>query len=490
MKKFLLAIDQGTTSSRSIIFSNKAEIVVSNQQEFQQYYPKEAWVEHCPEDIWQSVVTTIKAALAAEKLTAADIAAIGISVQRETTIIWDKKTGKPIYNAIVWQDRRTAAYCQQLIKSGHETTVQAKTGLLIDSYFSATKIHWLLENIPEARKRAEKGELLFGTVDTYLIWKLTAGRVHATDATNASRTLLFNIHTQQWDDELLNLFNIPVSLLPIVKNSSDDFGVTTLFGSAIQIGGSAGDQQCASFGQACFETGSIKSTYGTGAFLMLNTGEKAVVSKNKLLTTIAYRLNNKVTYALEGSIFIAGAAVQWLRDGIYLIKDASETETLVQSVNSTEGVYLVPAFTGLGAPYWDAQARGAILGLTRDSGVAHIVRAALEAVCYQTKDLLTAMEEDSGIKFSSINVDGGMVKNNWLLQFLSDILSINVIRPKVIESSALGAAFLAGLQVGIFKDLEQIKSLWGQDKLFKPAMVAEQQKSLYAGWQNAVQRVL
>lgn len=490
MKKYLLAIDQGTTSSRAIIFSSNAEIVANSQQEFQQHYPHAAWVEHKPQDIWQTVFDTAKQAIAQAKITASDIAGIGVSVQRETTIVWDKKTGEPIYNAIVWQDRRTAEYCQQLINAGHENLIQDKTGLLLDPYFSATKLHWLLENVVGARVRAENGELLFGTVDSYLIWKLTEGRVHATDATNASRTSLFNIHTQQWDDELLKLFNIPRALLPIVKNSSDDFGVTTLFGDEIQIAGSAGDQQCASFGQACFDVASVKSTYGTGCFLMMNTGAQAVKSKNRLLTTVAYRLNGKVTYALEGSIFVAGAAVQWLRDAAHLISDAKETESIASSVESTEGVYLVPAFTGLGAPYWDPQARGAILGLTRNSGVAHIVRAALEAVCYQTRDLLTAMQEDSHKKFSQIKVDGGMVRNNWLMQFLADILAIEIGRPMIVESSALGAVFLAGLQVGVFKNLDDIARLWKNDRLFTPEMPNEQRENLYNGWKKAVQRIL
>lgn len=489
-KKFLLAIDQGTTSSRAIVFSDQAEIVAQQQQEFQQHYPKPAWVEHNPEDIWQTVSATVEQVLKAADLSAKEIAAIGISVQRETTIIWDKKTGKPIYNAIVWQDRRTADYCQQLIEAGHEKLIQQKTGLLLDPYFSASKIHWLLDNVAGARTKAEAGELAFGTVDSYLIWQLTAGKVHATDATNASRTMLYNIHKGQWDEELLALFNIPETLLPEVKNSSDDFGVTNCFGNEIMIAGVAGDQQCASFGQACFEQGMAKSTYGTGCFLMLNTGEQVVQSQNRLLTTIAYQLNGKMTYALEGSIFIAGAAVQWLRDAAQLIGDAEDTEAIANSIDDTEGVYLVPAFTGLGAPYWDPQARGAILGLTRDSGVAHIVRAALEAVCYQTKDLLNAMQTDSDLQLQQLRVDGGMVNNNLLMQFLADILNVEIQRPKIIESSALGAAFLAGLSVGVFKNLKTISELWQQQKSFKPEMPMEQRERLYNGWQSAVQRVL
>jgi glycerol kinase len=489
-KTYLLAIDQGTTSSRSIIFSSEAKIVASSQLEFEQYYPNDAWVEHDSNDIWQTVFSTAKQVIEQAKITPAQVAAIGISVQRETTILWNRKTGKPIYNAIVWQDRRTEALCNKLIADGHAKLIQEKTGLLPDPYFSASKIHWLLENIEGARKLAEQGELAFGTVDSFLIWQLTEGKIHATDASNASRTMLFNIHDNQWDDELLELFAIPKSLLPTVKNSSDNFGFATVFAESILIAGNAGDQQCASFGQACFEPGAIKSTYGTGCFLMLNTGNKPVISKNRLLTTVAYRLNNKTTYALEGSIFIAGAAVQWLRDAAHLISDAKDSETIANSIESTEGVYLVPAFTGLGAPYWDPQARGAILGLTRNSGVAHIVRAALEAVCYQTRDLLMAMQRDSQQAISLIKVDGGMAKNNWLMQFLADILQTQVARPSVVESSALGAAFLAGLHVGIYKNLAQIKTLWQQQQLFTPVLPEQNMLELYAGWQAAVKRVL
>lgn len=491
-KDYLLAIDQGTTSSRAIVFSKDSHIVASAQQEFQQHYPQEAWVEHEPNDIWQTVKASCEQVLRDAKVTASEIAGIGISVQRETTIVWNRSTGKPIYRAIVWQDRRTTDYCQQLIAAGHETMIQQMTGLLLDPYFSATKIHWLLENVPDARAQAERGELAFGTVDSYLIWQLTGGRVHATDASNASRTLLFNIHTQQWDEKLLKLFNIPRSLLPEVKDSSDDFGATTtaLFGAAIPIAGVGGDQQCAAFGQACFEPGMVKSTYGTGCFLMLNTGSKVVQSKNRLLSTVAYRLHGKVTYALEGSIFIAGAAVQWLRDAAHLISNAKDTEAIASSIDSTDGVYLVPAFTGLGAPYWDPKARGAILGLTRDSGVAHIVRAALEAVCYQTRDLMTAMEADSKQPLTTLRVDGGMVKNDWLVQFLADILALKIERPTVVESSALGAVYLAGLQVGVYSSLKEIASLWQMEKTFKPKMLEQQREKLYNGWRDAVKRIL
>lgn len=489
-KNYLLAIDQGTTSSRAVIFSDDAKIISSAQQEFDQHYPEDAWVEHNPDDILQTVIATCQQAIEKAELTAEQIAAIGISVQRETTIVWDRKTGKPIYNAIVWQDRRTTDYCEQLLADGHEENIQQKTGLLLDPYFSATKICWLLDNVTGARTKAEAGELAFGTVDSYLIWHLTKGEVHATDATNASRTMLFNIHQQCWDKELLKLFNIPENLLPDVKNSSDDFGKTTLLGNSIAITGCAGDQQCASFGQACFQPGAIKSTYGTGCFLMLNTGDKVIQSENRLLTTVAYRLNNQVTYALEGSIFIAGAAVHWLRDTVHLIQDAKDSEAIASSIESTAGVYLVPAFTGLGAPYWDPKARGAILGLTRDTGVAHVVRAALEAVCYQTRDLLTAMQEDSQEKIDLINVDGGMAKNDWLMQFLADILNTTISRAEILESSALGAAFLAGLGIGIYQGLDQISALRQQHKSFKPEMTTEISERLYQGWQQAVQRIL
>tara|TARA_R110000868_G_scaffold302899_2_gene563445 strand:+ start:86 stop:1552 length:1467 start_codon:yes stop_codon:yes gene_type:complete len=488
MPNLLIAIDQGTTSSRTLIFTPEGDIVARAQQEIVQQYPQDGWVEHDPELLWQTVFDTCRQAI--DEVDVNDIAAIGISNQRETTIIWDRKTGKPIHNAIVWQDRRTADDCYHHLQAGHEPTVQQKTGLLLDPYFSATKIKWLLDNVKGARAKAENGELAFGTVDTFLLWRLTEGRVHATDATNASRTMLFNIETQQWDDELLSLFNVPKALLPEVKNSSDDFGECHLFGKAIAIGGVAGDQQAASFGQTCFTPGMVKSTYGTGCFVMLNTGENIVRSKNRLLSTVAYRLNGKPTYAVEGSIFIAGAAVQWLRDAAHLIGDANDTEALAQSIEDTGGVYLVPAFTGLGAPYWDPQARGAILGLTRDSGVAHIVRAALEAVCYQTKDLMHAMYQDGDVAVSNLRVDGGMVPNNWLIQFLSDILNVDIERPKVIETSALGAAYLAGLHVGVYQSLDDISSLWQSEHAFTPNMLAPKREALYQGWLEAVKRIL
>ncbi len=492
MSTYLLAIDQGTTSTRAIIFDEKAHIIAQSQQIFPQHFPQAAWVEHNPEDIWQSVLTTVQKVLKSANLQASDIVAIGISVQRETTMLWNKKTGKALYNAIVWQDRRTAEFCQNLIEQGYEPMVQAKTGLVLDPYFSASKIHWLLENVENARALAEQGELAFGTVDSYLIWRLTRGKLHATDATNASRTMLFNIHTQQWDAELLKLFTIPAALLPEVKNSSDDFGLTekALFGVEIKIAAVAGDQQCATIGQACFSAGMAKSTYGTGCFIILNTGDKAIQSKNRLLTTIAYRFNGQVTYALEGSIFNAGTAVQWLRDAAHLINNTNETENLAKSIESSAGVYLVPAFTGLGAPYWDPLARGAILGLTRDTGVAHIVRAALEAVCYQTKDLLLAMRQDSQQTLTSLRVDGGMVNNDWLVQFLADILAINVERPTIIESSALGAIFLAGLQVGVYSSLTDISRLWQCQQEFTVQMTEDKRQTLYEGWLKAVKRIL
>ncbi len=492
MTHYILSIDQGTTSSRAIVFSEKGEPVSQHQIDLQQSYPHEAWVEQNPEEIWQNTYECCLNALKKINLTAKDIAAIGISNQRETTIIWDKKTGKAIYPAIVWQDRRTSQLCQELSHHKINATLAEKTGLLLDPYFSATKILWLLENVPHAREKAERGELLFGTVDTFLLWHLTGGKSHATDATNASRTLLFNIRTQQWDKEILSALNIPEILLPVVLDSSADFGVTDkeLFGEKIPITGIAGDQQAATFGQACFTPGMVKSTYGTGCFMLLNTGSLVVQSKNKLLTTVAYRLQNKVTYGLEGSIFCAGATIKWLRDTLKLISTAAETEELANSIKDTAGVYLIPAFTGLGAPYWDPLARGALLGLTRNSDVRHIARAALESVCYQTRDLLNAMMKDGVTQLKTLRVDGGMVANNWLLQFLADTLNLNVQRSKCIETSALGVAYLAGLQTGMFQSLDEITSLWQSDAECKPSMSEMQREKLYAGWQRAVNRII
>ncbi len=490
MTQYLLAIDQGTTSSRAIIFTQAGQIHAVSQQEFTQHYPNSGWVEHDPEAIWTSVVDSCRKVLEKGGLKASDLAAAGITNQRETTIIWDRKTGEPIHNAIVWQDRRTAPYCQSLKDQGLEPLITEKTGLLVDPYFSATKIRWILDQVPGSQERAARGELAFGTVDSFLLWRLTGGKSHCTDATNASRTLLFNIHTQQWDRELLELFNIPAALLPEVKDSSDDFGTirADLLGSEVPVYGVAGDQQAALFGQTCFHEGMAKSTYGTGCFLMLNTGKEALKSEHRLLTTVAYRLNGVPTYALEGSIFIAGATIQWLRDGLKLIKMADECEPLAEQTSLDHGVYLLPAFTGLGAPYWDPKARGAIFGLTRDTGIKEIVTAGLQSVCYQTKDLQKAMEQD-GLRPVALRVDGGMVANNWVLQFLADILGATVDRPETIETTALGVAYLAGLKAGIYDSLETIEELWKCDRRFTPTMTKERRDGFYEGWVAAVNRL-
>jgi glycerol kinase len=447
-------------------------------------------VEHDPEEIWSSTLRVCQQAIKTAGIDPKDIAGIGITNQRETTVVWDRKTGEPIYNAIVWQDRRTSDICEGLKSSHLEETVVSKTGLLIDPYFSATKISWILDKVEGARTRALKGELAFGTIDTFLLWRLTGGASHMTDATNASRTSVFNIHTQEWDEELLKIFKVPAQVLPEVKDSSDDFGATLpdLLGAAIPVYGIAGDQQAALFGQACFESGMAKSTYGTGCFLVLNTGDKPVRSENRLLTTVAYRLNGKTTYAVEGSIFIAGAAIQWLRDGLKLISHASETEGLAVETGSDNPIYLVPAFTGLGAPYWNPHARGAILGLTRDTGIGDIVTAGIQSVCYQTKDLVRAMRND-GASYTALRVDGGMVGNNWLMQFLSDILNVTVDRPEITETTALGVAYLAGLKAGIYKNLDEISDLWHCEKRFQPEMEPEKRERLYNGWLAAVERV-
>lgn len=493
MNEYILSIDQGTTSTRAILFDQKGKTVSQHQLELTQHYPRDGWVVHDPDEIWQATLTCCQKAIANISLKAADIAAIGISNQRETTILWNRKTGHPVGRAIVWQDRRTADYCNKLKSQGNLVEViSKKTGLLLDPYFSATKIRWLLDNIPGAYELAERGELAFGTVDCFLIWKLTGGKQHVTDASNASRTLLFNIHTQSWDQDLLDIFELPQSILPEVLDNAANFGTTNpeLLGHSIPITGVAGDQQAATVGQACFKPGMVKSTYGTGCFLLLNTGNKPIHSKNNLLTTIAYRINGQVTYGLEGSIFIAGAAVKWLRDKLYLIKTAKETESLASSIDDTNGVYLVPAFTGLGAPYWDPNARGALLGLTRDSRLEHIVRAALEAVCYQTRDLMQAMINDGAGELESLRVDGGMVANNWLLQFLADQLNVEVDRPRCIETTALGAAYLAGLGAGIYNSVHDISELWELDKRFTPQMDEQRREYLYAGWKKSVARVI
>ena len=492
-KNYILAIDQGTTSSRAIVFDSQHQKCGIGQREIEQIFPHSGWVEHNPDEIFTSCVSTVRIALEHANLTAEDIATIGITNQRETTIVWDKKTGKAIYNAIVWQDRRTSDACKELIRAGHETSVSEKTGLLLDPYFSATKIAWILDNVDDARIKAEKGELLFGTVDCWLLWNLTKGKVHATDATNASRTMLFNIKTQQWDKELLDLFNIPASLLPEVFDCAADFGISdhSFFGVSIAINGVAGDQQAAALGQACFKPGMLKSTYGTGCFAMLNTGDEIVRSKNRLLTTTAYRLNGKTTYALEGSIFMGGASVQWLRDGLGIIKNASDCDAMAAASDSAQQVYLVPAFTGMGAPYWDAEARGLLCGLSRASGRNEIVRATLEAVGYQTADLLNAMQNDwQKHKDIILRVDGGMTTCNWTMQFLANILNAPVDRPTVMETTALGAAWLAGHYAGAWDNAEGFAKSWELERQFKPEMDETQRQLKMNGWQDAVKRTL
>lgn len=493
--RYVLAIDQGTTSSRAIVFDRRLRIVGLAQKEFRQYLPKPGLVEHDPEEIWQTVVATCRAALRRAKVKAAAVAAIGITNQRETVVVWNRKTGKPIRRAIVWQDRRTADICERMRSAGHEVEVTARTGLLIDPYFSGTKVAWILDNVKGARERAERGDLCFGTIDSFLIWRLTGGKVHVTDATNASRTLFFNIHTGTWDKELLGLFGVPEAMLPDVEDCSADFGIAdkAIFGAEIPVLGVAGDQQAATVGQACFDPGMIKSTYGTGCFALLNTGGQAVQSRNRLLTTIAYQLDGRRTYALEGSIFIAGAAVQWLRDGLKLIKRAGESGPLAADADPEQAVYLVPAFVGLGAPHWDAGARGAIFGLTRGTTAAEIARAALESVCYQTRDLMEAMQGDWGEAGEArpvLRVDGGMVASDWTMQFLADILNAPVDRPKVAETTALGAAYLAGYRAGIYPEPTAFAKSWRLDKRFKPRMNEAERARRFAGWRDAVARTL
>lgn len=490
-KKYLMALDQGTTSSRAIIFDKSGKVVASAQQEFEQIYPRAGWVEHNPMKIWGSQSGVLREVIESNGIEPGEIAAIGITNQRETTIVWDKNTGRPIYNAIVWQCRRTADICEKLKEDGYEEIIKEKTGLIVDAYFSGTKIKWILDNVKGAREKAKRGELLFGTVDTWLIWNLTRGKAHVTDYSNASRTMIFNINTLEWDKELLEILDIPIEMLPEVKSSSEVYGTTDehmLAGAEIPIAGCAGDQHAALFGQNCFEEGTAKNTYGTGCFMLMNTGEKAVKSKNGLLTTIAWGVDGKVKYALEGSIFIAGAAIQWLRDELKIIYDSKESEYLAWSVKDTDGVYVVPAFTGLGAPHWDMYARGCVVGLTRGSNREHIVRATLESIAYQTKDILEAMQEDSGIELISLKVDGGASANNFLLQFQSDILNIPIIRPSVVETTALGAAFLAGLAVGFYKDKNEINNSLAINKKFNPIMREEKRNLLYKGWLKAVTR--
>jgi len=481
----LLAIDQGTTSSRAILFDSAGNALHVAQQEFTQHYPHDGWVEHDPQDIWSSTLAVTQEVLSQTQGT---LASIGITNQRETTVVWDRASGEPIYNAIVWQDRRTADTCERLREAGHEVEVNARTGLLLDPYFCATKIAWILDHVEGARHSAEKGDLAFGTVDTFLLWRLTGGKVHATDATNASRTSLFNIHQQNWDETLLTLFNIPVSLLPQVKDSAADFGTTdtAVLGQSIAVGALVGDQQAALVGQACLAPGMLKSTYGTGCFAILNTGSEALASHHRLLTTIAYRLEGVATYALEGSIFVAGASVQWLRDELGLVDSANETATLAAGLDSNEGVYLVPAFTGLGAPYWNPHARGTLLGMTRATTPAHIARATLEAACYQSAELLEAMAEDSGQSPALLRIDGGMARNDWLAQFLADISDTLVERPALLETTALGAARLAGLQSGVFSSLDELGGLWRVERTFTPQMDESQRQALLNTWRRAV----
>ncbi len=491
MKKFLVAIDQGTTSTRAILFDVKGNIKFTSQFEFKQYFPKNGWVEHNPNEIWLSALKVLKKVIKRASFLKGNIISIGITNQRETTILWNKKTGKPVYNAIVWQDRRTQKFCENLKKKKYEKIFRKKTGLFIDPYFSATKIKWILENVKESKKLLKSKNLLFGTVDTFLIWKLTNGKKHLTEATNASRTMLFNINSNEWDNEILKKLNIPKIILPEVKNSADDFGTTNkkIIGKEIPISAVLGDQQAATVGQTCFEKGSIKSTYGTGAFVIMNTGSKKIYSNNKLLTTICYRLNGKNTYALEGSIFIAGAGIQWLRDKVKLINNAYETEKIAKSKKNNDGVYIVPAFSGMGAPYWRPDARGLITGLTRNSDWKSLVRAVVESVAYQSYDLFNSMRKD-GLKPSIVKVDGGMVANNWFSQFLSDIINLNVIRPRVLETTALGVALFAGYQVGEFKSLNEIKLLWKKDRVFSSKLNKSLRNNLLQGWKLAIRKTL
>ena len=483
MGKYLLAIDQGTSSTRSVLYDDKGRFIDSSQLEFKQYFPKEGWVEHNPEEIWESVLSTLTSLVKRNSLVSKDIASIGITNQRETTIVWDKKDGKPIYNAIVWQDRRTADFCSEL--NDQTEMVNSRTGLTMDPYFSSTKVNWILNHVKGARKRALAGELLFGTIDSYLIWKLSGGKSHKTDVTNASRTMLFNIEEQKWDEDLLNLFEIPRSMLPAVCDNVFDFGTTSVLGGEVSIGGVAGDQQAALIGQCCVKPGEVKSTYGTGCFLILNTGAERLHSQSKLLTTVAYRVNGKITYALEGSIFVAGSAIQWLRDEMKFFSDASDTEKLAIQASDESNVLVIPALTGLGAPYWDASARGAIFGLTRDTTKADIVRATLESVVFLTKDLLEAMRKDNA-SFNSLKIDGGMVANSWFCQKLSNILGVEVERPRIIETTSLGAAFLAGISAGLFDDLNGLKESREIERTFFP----EKESNKYLEWKKAVKKVL
>lgn len=492
-EKYILALDQGTTSSRAILFDKESKVYHTSQKEFTQYFPKSGWVEHNADEIWSSILAVIAGVLSEKNIRANQIEGIGITNQRETTIVWDKQTGKPIYNAIVWQSRQTAGICDELKEAGHSDTFRNKTGLLIDAYFSGTKVKWILDNVEGAREKAERGDLLFGTIDTWLVWKLSGGKAHVTDYSNASRTLMYNIYELKWDEELLDILGVPASMLPEVRPSSEVYAHTDeklFFGQAAPIAGIAGDQQAALFGQACFDSGMVKNTYGTGCFMLMNTGDKAVQSEHGLLTTLAWGVDGKVEYALEGSIFVAGSAIQWLRDGLRMFRNSVESEQYAKRVTSTEGVYVVPAFVGLGAPYWDSDVRGAVFGLTRGTSKEHFVRATLESLAYQTKDVLDAMEADSGITLKTLRVDGGVVRNDFLMQFQSDLLDVPVERPLVNETTALGAAYLAGLAVGFWKDRSEIAAHWQLDHTFEPAMEQQQREDLYSGWQKAVQAAM
>lgn len=490
MKKYVMALDQGTTSCRAIIFDKNGKIIGMSQKEFTQYYPQAGWVEHDAIEIWNTQVAVMRAVLNDNKIAAEDIAAIGITNQRETAVVWEKATGRPVYNAIVWQSRQTADICEEIKKQGHEAYVRETTGLVVDAYFSGTKVKWILDKVAGAREKAQKGELLFGTMDTWLIWNLTKGKVHVTEYTNASRTLMFNIKTLKWDDKMLEILSVPKEMLPEVKDSSSIYGNidASILGSEIPIGGAAGDQQAALFGQACFKPGMVKNTYGTGCFMLMQTGEKLIPSKNGLLTTIAWSLNGKVEYALEGSIFIGGAIIQWLRDELKMLDNAADSEYFATQVKDSNGVYIVPAFAGLGAPYWDMYARGTIVGLTRGANKKHIVRAALEAIAYQSKDLISAMENDSNIKLEMLRVDGGAVANNFLMQFQADILGVPVDRPEIIETTALGAAYLAGLAVKFWASKDEVVNSWNLNKKFEPCMESTKRDILYKGWQKAIDR--
>lgn len=490
MKKYVIALDQGTSSSRAIVFDRQGNACSTSQKEFTQYFPKPGWVEHDPMEIWSSEMSVMVEAAAKLSIDAEEISAIGITNQRETTIVWDAKTGKPVYNAIVWQDRRTSEYCDSLKTEGLTDLIRSKTGLIIDAYFSGTKVRWILENVPGARERAERGELRFGTVDSWLIWNLTGGKEHKTDVTNASRTMLFNIHTLEWDKELLELLDIPASMMPEVCSCSEIYGTTCLLGDNIPVAGAAGDQQSALFGQMCTEPGSVKNTYGTGCFLLMNSGEKPIMSKNSLLTTIAWKIGDKVNYALEGSIFVAGSVVQWLRDGLGIIKSSSEVEALAASVPDSDGVYFVPALTGLGAPYWDQYATGGIYGITRGTTAAHIARAALDGIAFQTMDIVAAMEKDAGVPLKNLKVDGGASRNNLLMQFQADMLGCDVIRPEVTETTALGAAYLAGLATGFWKDLDELRGQWKAERVFSPCASEESVSAAKAGWKKAIEKSL